>query len=66
MLKFTVIREKASNMFALMIFLIVLLFVQFIVVLAYLDKSTGAHKEPDYLKHAARDMMWNRDKIYKD
>lgn len=53
-------------MFALMIFQLVLLLTQFIVLMAYLDKSTGSHKGPDYLHHAARDMMWNRDKLYKD
>jgi len=52
-------------MLALVIFQIVLMIMQFIVLLAYLDTSTRPYKEPDYLSHAGRDMVWNRDKLYK-
>lgn len=58
--------EKVNNMMALMVFLLVLLLAQFIVIIAYLDKSSRPYKRPDYLSHAAQDMVWNRDKTYRD
>ena len=53
-------------MIGLMMLQLFILLIQFIVIVAYLDKSTTIYIRPDYVSHAAQDMVWNRDKFYKD